>query len=380
MKIGIFTYGIYGERMTGIARYTVELTRALLRIDPTLAITLLNPYPESKHPWYREFPVHPLPHLKKLPLVATLGNLELHLAATRLRLDVLHDPCGIAPFLAPRGSYRRVTTIHDAVPAVYPGTQPLLTRLVFATLVARAGITSDAILTVSRASASDLIRYYRLPPAKIHVTPNGVLQRPALSQEYVCETLKRFNVREPFLLYVGALHPRKNIRRVIEAFARLRKTHPRAALVIVGPPAWGANEVLRDVLSSAAAGSGVIFTGFLSDNDLQALYQGALCLVFPSLYEGFGLPVLEAMSHGTPVITSNISSLPEITEDAALLVDPASVDSICNGMRRLLEDKTLCNELSCKGRARSKKFSWEATATATLGIYHNLVDHSSGQG
>lgn len=378
MKIGFFTYGIHGERMTGIARYAVELTRAMKRLDPALEIILLNPHPEATHPWYREFPTFPLPHLKKLPMAATLGNLELHRAATRLGLDVLHDPCGIAPFLAPRGDYRRVTTIHDALPAIYPEIQPLLTRLVFATLVKRAGRSSDAIFTVSRASADDLIRHYKLPPAKVHVTPNGVHPPETLPDGWVRETLRRFGMRRPYLLYVGALHPRKNIRRVIEAFVMLRKVHPDASLVIAGPPTWGGSAELQAVLRSAGADSGILFTDFLSDHDLQVFYQQARALVFPSLYEGFGLPVLEAMSNGTPVLTSNVSSLPEVAGDAALLVDPASVDAIFQGMRRLLEDDGLCAELGRKGRERSLQFNWQATAAKTLRVYRDLVYGKEG--
>lgn len=377
MKVGIFTYGIYGERMTGIARYTVELTRAMRRLDPALDIILLNPYGEAAHPWYREFPNSPLPHLQKLPLVATLGNLELHRAASRLQLDILHDPCGIAPFIAPRGNYRRITTIHDALPAIYPETQSLLTRLVFALLVARAGRTSDAILTVSETSADDLARHYHLPRAKIHVTPNGVSPPLILPPERVREILARHGFVTPYFLYVGALHPRKNLRRVIEAFTKLRSVHPEVALVIVGPPAWGANDVLRDVLSSADGNGGVTFTGFLADEDLQVVYRGAHALVFPSLYEGFGLPALEAMSHGTPVITSNAGSLPEVVGDAALQVDPTSVEAIYQGMLRLHDDERLRIELSQKGLFRSQSFTWQATALKTLRVYQSLVDQDS---
>ncbi len=373
MRVGIFTYGIHGIRMTGIARYTVELTRAMAKLDPSLEIVLLNPYSESQHPWYREFPTHPLPHLKLLPLTATVGNLELHRAATRLKLDILHDPCGIAPFLAPRGRYRRVTTIHDTLPAVYPKTQPLLTRIVFSTLVARAGKTSDAVLTVSRTSANDLCRHYGFPPSRVHVTPNGVHPARKLSPEALASSLGRLGASRPYFLYVGALHPRKNIRRVIEAFQSLRRRHSDAALVIAGPPSWGAHHELAAVLRSAGGESGVVFTDFLSDDDLNALYQGAHALVFPSLYEGFGLPVLEAMSFGAPVITSNVSALPEVAGDAALLVDPTSVEVISEAMARTIEDGSLHAELKRKGLARSAEFSWEKTADGTLDVYRTLV-------
>jgi glycosyltransferase involved in cell wall biosynthesis len=373
VRIGVFTYGIEGEHMTGIARYAVELTRALRRLDPTVEITLLNPYPDSDHPWYREFPTYPLPSLRRLPFAATLGNWQLHRSALELELDVLHDPCGIAPFVLPRAlvRYARVTTVHDAVPAVYPETQPWLTRATFATLVRLAGRTADAILTVSRASADDLVRHYRLPAAKVHITPNGFAPLPALAPDAVGAALDRLDVEPPYLLYVGALHPRKNLPRVLEAFARVRDEAPDKRLVVVGPPSWGASDVLRQVL--ARVGDGVTFTGFVSDTDLQALYQGTHALVFPSLYEGFGLPPLEAMGHGTPVITSNVSSLPEVVGDAALLVDPLSVDAIAGAMRRILGDAELRADLSRRGEERSRAFSWEATARGTLQVYRAVA-------
>ena len=374
MKIGVFTYGIEGERMTGIARYTVELTRALRRVDPTLEITLLNPYPDDPHPWYREFPTYPLPLLRRLPLAATLGNWQLHRAARELELDVLHDPCGIAPFLVPRGTapYARVTTVCDAIPLVYPRTQPLLTRAVFHTLVRASGRTADAIVTISEASRRDLVRTLGLPDEKIHVTLLATNESAApLPAEAVEAILTRLGATPPYLLYVGALHPRKNLPRVLEAFARVRADAPEATLVIVGPPSWGASDVLRHVL--ARTGDGVTFTGFVSDADLQALYQGAHALVFPSLYEGFGLPPLEAMAAGTPVVTSNVSSLPEVVGDAALLVDPTSVDGIADAMARLMRDDELRVDLARRGRERSRAFSWAATARATLEVYRAVV-------
>jgi glycosyltransferase involved in cell wall biosynthesis len=376
MKIGVFTYGIEGERMTGIARYTVELTRALRRLDPTLEIVLLNPYPGDPHPWYREFPTHPLPSLRRLPLAATLGNWQLHRAARALAVDVLHDPCGIAPFAVPRGMarYARVTTVHDAIPLVYPRTQPLLTRLVFHTLVRASGRTADAILTMSEASRRDLVRTLGLPDEKLHVTLLAANDPPApLPTEVADEIVARRGAARPYFLYVGALHPRKNLPRVLEAFARVRREAPEATLVIVGPPSWGASDVLRRVLERT--GDGVTFTGFISDADLRALYERAHALVFPSLYEGFGLPPLEAMAVGTPVLTSNVSSLPEVVGDAALQVDPTSVDAIADAMARLLRDDDLRADLAQRGRERSRAFSWEATARATLSVYRAAVRH-----
>jgi glycosyltransferase involved in cell wall biosynthesis len=172
VRLGVFTYGM-NNRWTGIGRYAAELTRTLRRCDPTLDIVLLNPYPDSPHPWYCEFESYPLPQLRLLPATASLGNWTLHRAATELKLDILHDPCGVAPFLTPTRRYKRITTVHDAIPFIYPRSQPLGTRFVFHTLVKAARVTADAVLTVSEAAARDLTTYAGIPEKKLFVTPNG---------------------------------------------------------------------------------------------------------------------------------------------------------------------------------------------------------------
>lgn len=373
MRVGIFTYGIDGERMTGIARYTVELTRALKQLDNNIEIILLNPYPNSKHPWYKEFQAYPLPNLKLMPFAASLGNWQLHRAAVKLKLDILHDPCGIAPFLIPTRHYKRVVTICDAIPIVYPKTQPFLTKLIFQTLLRLSRYTADAILTISEASKKDLIKFLNLPAQKITATllASKLLVKP--TTEEISKTKTKFGL-EQYFLYVGALHPRKNIERVIKAFLELRCEHHNIQLAIVGPPSWGASCVLKNVLTHVEKDSGIIFTGFVDDDSLRMIYAGAIALVFPSLYEGFGFPVLEAMSLGTPVITSNVSSLPEVSGDAALLVNPISVEEIQESMLHILNDQGRRTELAIKGKNQAKKFSWESVAQQTFDLYKQVID------
>ena len=374
MRVGFLTYGM-NETMTGIGRYTVELTRALRRLEPSLEIVLLNPYPDSPHPWYREFEVYPLPELRLLPATASLGNWALHRAAVKLDLGLLHDPCGVAPFLTLPPRYRRIVTLHDAIPYIYPETQPRLTRLVFQTLVRAARYTADAVLTVSASAAEDLGRYTGIPAHKFFVTPLGV--HPPTSPPPADLTLSRLGIRAPYLLYVGALHPRKNLGRVLAAFDLLRARGSAAQLVIVGPQSWGARDVLNLVTDRARENANVLFTGFLPDAALQALYRGARALVFPSLYEGFGLPALEAMAHGTPVISSATSSLPEVVGDAGLLVDPYLAPAIADAMHRLLQDEVLARRLGECGRIRARQFTWERTAQGTLEVYRKVLAHAA---
>ena len=370
MKIGMFTYGM-NQHFTGIARYAVNLTREMAKLDESLEITLLNPYPDSPHPWYQEFAGYPLRNLRLVPLAATLGNWSLHRAAVALNLDILHDPCGIAPFMlpAPRRKYKRVVTIHDAISLVTPEVQPLATRMIFKTLIPATRHSADAIITVSQAAADDLVQYAHLPASKITVTPNGVDPAMQLSDEDIRSALDSLAIDGSYILYVGNLAPRKNLSPVIDAFDKVRNLGQDVKLVIVGAKNWRAN----DIISKAKHLDSVIFTGYVDEPSLHALYYGATLLAFPTLYEGFGLPALEAMVHGTPVLASTASSLPEIVGDAGVLVDPESTDAIADGMMQLLTNERERQRLVALGYERAQQFTWQETAKGTLELYQSLL-------
>ena len=370
MRVGFFTYGIKNG-FTGIGRYTIELTRAIRRVAPDTEIVLLTPYPQSPLPWYKEFEIYAVPQLGLMPAAVTLGNVLLRRAANQLELDILHDPCGIAPFLTPRSGHRRVTTVHDAIPITHPRTQPLLTRLVYHTLIRNARNSADAILTVSHHAASDLEKHLQLPKSKIHITPNGVTVPPTQPNSRML--LKQLGVAPPYFLSVGALHPRKNLGRTLQAFLKVHRDHPEVQMVVAGPPSWGAKHILDEVKASTEATNSILFLGYVDDEVLRALYYEAIALLFCSLYEGFGLPALEAMAHGTPVITSTTSSLPEVVGEAGLLVDPMSIDAISTAMRRILTEGNLRARLVTLGQARAQAFSWDATARKTLAVYEHLL-------
>ncbi len=362
------------RHLTGIGRYARSLTYALQSADQTLEIWLLNPYPRSPLSWYDDFFVCPLPALRRLPAVLTLGPLLLTQAARRLGLDILHDPCGIAPFLAPRLGVKRVVTVHDAIPLVMPKTHRLATRMVFRTNIPAARWTADAILTCSESARRDLIRHARLPvglvkriyPGCEYSTAMPSNSRPA--EDKAC--LDRLGVQTPYLLYVGTLNARKNLIRVLSAFEEVLKRHPHVQLVVVGPSTWDTSESKR--VASRLNGA-VRLTGFVSDHDLHQLYSGAVALVYPSLYEGFGFPILEAMSRGTPVITSNTSSMVEVAGGAALLVNPFSVEGLAGAMQQMIEDPSLRTKLAKQGRSRAGNFGWNMTAIKTLEVYRQLL-------
>lgn len=193
------------------------------------------------------------------------------------------------------------------------------------------------------------------------------------AEPVIHSVLDRTGVRQPYILYVGSIEPRKNLIRLLEAFAQLRHWSTRWDLVVVGGRNIWKSSPVGETTEKLELKHFVHFTGYIPDSDLPGIYNGADLFVFPSLYEGFGLPVLEAMACGTPVITSNTSSLPEVAGDAALLVDPYNVEEIAAAMRHVLEDSALANDLRERGLEHAKKFSWEKTARQTISVYEKVL-------
>jgi glycosyltransferase involved in cell wall biosynthesis len=230
---------------------------------------------------------------------------------------------------------------------------------------------SDRILTVSESSKRDILHYFNVPPEKIVVAYNGIDQRFASEPqpEDVARVRERFQLDHGFVLYAGNIKPHKNLVRLIDAFEGLRRDgFPDLKLLIIGDEIskWPA---LRRAVHKYKLHKHVRFLGFLSDETLHVLYRLAAVFVFPSLYEGFGLPPLEAMASGTPVVTSNVSSLPEVAGDAAVLVDPYDAVAIKEGIKRVLTDEAFADELRRKGLQRAREFSWERSVARTREIY-----------
>ena len=259
-----------------------------------------------------------------------------------------------------------VTTIHDVVWRALPQTFPVKDRAIMNLGMPLTAKLARRILTVSAASRGEIARRLRVAPAKISVTPNAVERRffepvtPAQSEQL---RAKYDLGRAPYVLSVGVLQPRKNLARLMRAFSTLGHTDPDLPhqLVITGKTGWGAQPATGD--------ANIRFTGYVEDDELPALYAGAEVFAYPSLYEGFGLPVIEAMAAGAPVLTSNRSSLPEIAGDAAVKVDPYEIHSIRDGLRLLLRDADLRGELRQRGKTWAAQFTIENQARATLAAY-----------
>ena len=351
----------------GIGTYIRNLLRHLARIDRETEYVLLCQEPD-------------------MGVAATLGENfravlepsdnysiaeQVHVpwVLMREKPDVYHAPHYVLP-VAIRS--RSVVTIHDCIHLMFPQYLPNRAAYAYARgAMWSAARRSDRILTVSEASKRDILHFFNVPPDKISVVYNAIDERiweePA--PEDIERVRERFQLDQRFVLYAGTIKPHKNLVRLIEAFADLRKGEfEELKLLIIGDEI-SKLPALRRAVHSHKLHKHVRFLGFLPDETLAALYRLASVFVFPSLYEGFGLPPLEAMASGTPVVTSNVSSLPEVAGDAAVLVDPYDVGSIVEGMRRVLSDPALAHELRRKGLVRARDFSWERSVARTHDIY-----------
>jgi glycosyltransferase involved in cell wall biosynthesis len=306
--------------------------------------------------------------------------LPLELSSRRLGLDVLHCPDFIPPF---RRSCPAVITVHDLAFLRFPGLQTDASQRYYGQIT-RAVESAEHIIAVSESTKRDLVSLAGASTRKISVVYEaaGPAFRPT-SADAVAAARQRYGIEGDYILFVSTIEPRKNIPFLLQAYARLRETwsssDPLPRLVLAGRKGWLYDSVFA-VLEQLRLGDAVVCTGGVAIADLPALYSGALFFVLPSLYEGFGLPVLEAMSCGAPVITSNISSLPEVTGDAALLVDPQDMVGLCTAMKRLCQDQPLRQDLSRRGMTRAAGFSWERAACETLAVYRTAGGAQTDRG
>ncbi|MBZ0299733.1 MAG: glycosyltransferase family 4 protein [Anaerolineae bacterium] len=274
-----------------------------------------------------------------------------------------------------RPQTRTVLQVHDLsfvrVPeAAEPRLKAYLDRVVPASVRA-----ADHVLADSQATRNDLIELYTVPPEKVTVLYGGVDRRfGPVEDSQVAIVRQKYNLGTfPFIFSLGTVQPRKNYGRLIEALARLREGGLDVHLVIAGGRGW-LEDPIYATIEAVEMQDFVHFIGFVDEADLAALYSASVCFAFPSLYEGFGLPVLEAMACQTPVLTSNVSSLPEVAGDAALQVDPYAVDAITASLGTLLTDSPLREVLVQRGLAQVKKFDWQASAAQLHQIYQNVLD------
>jgi glycosyltransferase involved in cell wall biosynthesis len=367
------------RRQSGVGEYTQRLIGALAEIDGRNRYTCLVAADGPGLP-VRRANLRPWPtrvsfedHLRGD--LWLLVYLPLRLRARRT--DVYHGPAVFLPHV--KLGYRTVVTIHDLVSFLFPETVPRKYSLYMRLMTRVAARSADRIIAVSEATKGDLQRTLRVPAGKIAVIHEAVgpeFGRP-LRPETGAAVVRRYGLRPPYCLFVGNLEPRKNLPRLIEAFARFRRrtpgggAHSRPQLALAGSRAWLHGGILRAVEAYGLADE-VVFTGYVSPEDLPAVYAAASCFVFPSLYEGFGLPVLEAMAAGTPVVASRAGSIPEIAGDAAVLVDARDAGEMADAIGAVLTDGALRDRLIARGRQQAARFTWETAARQTLAVYDTV--------
>ena len=378
------------RQRAGIGRYTRGLVNALIEMDAENEYVLLvvgkvrEARGNTEHATRNTKPgqhlasLPPNFRLRRLPLPHRLVTIAWH----RLRLplpaelfvgpvDIFHSPNFLLP---PLRRARGLITVHDLAFLRVPECADPSLRAYLTTAVPRSIARSDRILADSLSTKRDLMELLNVPGKRISIIPAGVEPRfrPIDDEGELERVRRRYSLDEPFILSLGTLEPRKNYVRLIEAHARLRRRLPSApSLIIAGGHGW----LCEDILAAAKRhGNGSVRSlGFVPDKDLPALYTLAELFAFPSLYEGFGLPPLEAMACGTLVVCSNRASLPETVGDAALMVDAEDIEGLATAMQRALEDEKLRTEMIAKGLAQAKRFTWRKAAEKLLEAYEETL-------
>ncbi len=287
-------------------------------------------------------------------------------------VNISHSP---HPLLMPAKKGKRIVTIHDLFFWTHPEMTKGEIKRDYLTLAELHAHQADVIISVSENTKKDIIRFLKVPEEKVRVIYEGVAEsfRHRLSSQSLALLRKEFSLDGDYLLFVGTIEPRKNLVNLLRAFQGvIKKGFQELKLVIAGERGWHPEEFDRELQSPALKGK-VVLTGYLSPEKLIGLYQAARMLTYPSLAEGFGLPLVEAMASGIPVVSSNTSSIPEIAGDAAILVDPHHPEEIEQAICSLLTDSELTGKLTRRGLERSYRFSWKETAEQTLWLYRQLA-------
>jgi len=384
MKIGINTM-FFRHPASGSGQYLIQLLNALAEIDSQNEYLLVGPEPISESvqqqlraPFTRHAkgvsgPLGLNASLEKMTWEQWTGPRE----ARRLGVDVFHVP-HFAPPLITR-SVPVVATIHDVIPLRLPLYHSSAKAKVYSSVVARAAQHATLVITISQHARQDIIETLSIPAERIRVIYQAVSEdlKPVEDQEKLAAARARYGLTGRYVFYLGGLDARKNVPQLVRAFSHLYKRlgDPNLQLLISGNPDKLSGSLFPDPRPVGAdlGMNGQIIYRFVEDEDKAALYSGASVFVFPSLYEGFGLDPLEAMSCGAPVVCSNRTSLPEVVGEAALTLDPDDLAALVDAMYSVLTSAELSADLRARGFERAKLFSWRKTATETLAVYEEAV-------
>ena len=376
MRIGIDAHSV-GTKLGGNESYAVNLIEALAQIDSVNHYTIYVTTSEARDRFtdrWSNFKVRStLPHTPLIRIPLTLS------AELRKRpVDVLHVQFTAPPFCP----CPVVVSIHDLSFEHLPETFKRRSRTQLRLTVRHSARRATRILSLSEHTRRDIIETYRIDAEKVSAIPLAAAEHfgPVNDNRELQRVRHNYGIAGDYILCVGSIQPRKNLARLIRAYALLRGNCSAAKLpklVLVGKCAWLYDETLR-TLEKAGVKDTVVVTGYVPESDLPALYSGALCFVYPSYFEGFGLPPLEAMKCGAPVIVGDRTSLPEVVGDAALSVDPFDIEAIAAAITRLVNNSALRHELSVRGQERARLFSWQHTARETLKVYTEVAKAGAG--
>ncbi|MBI2861947.1 MAG: glycosyltransferase family 4 protein [Chloroflexi bacterium] len=370
MRIGIDASRSVAQRPTGVEHYSFQVIQALLRLEQPHEYFLYFNEPPAEGVFPPNERVHPV--ILPFPRLWTHWRLATHLWGNRP--DVLFVPSHVLPLIHPGSS---VVTVHDLGFFAQRRTYLFGEWLYLFLMTGYSALRAKKVIADSEATKQDLVRRYGVRAEKIAVVPLGVEEsfRP-VPEEEAAAVARRYRLGESFILFVGTLQPRKNVTRLIQAMALLVQEGKRPpTLALVGKGSWASPQFFRWVERLKVEGY-VRFLGFVPRDDLPALLSRCAVFVYPSLYEGFGLPVLEAMACGAPVITSNVSSLPEVAGDAAVLIDPLNLGELADAIWALWGDSAKREALRQRGVARAAQFTWNRTARGVLAV---LEEAASGR-
>ena len=364
-----------GYRRAGVSQYTEQILHRLMRDVPSsgdrLTVYAGNVLPpDGFAPHTVQWRASLLP-TERAPARIAWEQCIAPIITARDGLDVLFCPVNVVPLTVQTPT---VVTVHDLAFLATPEAFHASKRRYLALMTRRSVRRARRVIAVSAHTKGDLVRHFGVQPEKITVIPNAVETRfrPPESAAEVEAFKTTHGLPDRFILFVGTLEPRKNLRRLIKAFEIIARDDPAIHLAIVGASGW-LNSDLAPLVRARGLATRVTFAGYISDEELPRWYQAASVFCYPSLYEGFGLPVLEAMACGTPVVTAATSSLPEVAGGAAILVDPTDTHAIAAGIDDLLGDPARRETLRAAGLARARAFSWERTAAETLTVLRDAA-------
>jgi len=366
MIIGIDARPLSYPQLTGIGVYLNSLLQAIQELDQENQYYLISNgaiHFEVVNPRWKKLEGR-LPQRK-------IGTLWMQVfvprLASTLKLDLFWGPRHQLPLFMPK-EIKTVLTVHDIVHLLFPRTMSLPNLVAERLLMQRSIRRADYVMADSQSTASGIQEHYQVRPTKIGVVyPGG----PTVSEQMHSPVSDDEKLPGKYFLFVGTLEPRKNLRAILGAFALLDTEREDVHIVVVGNIGWKTKDVMS-LLKAHRYRSRIHFTGYVDAARLSFIYRNALCLLYPSLYEGFGFPILEAMTYGVPVITSNVSSMPEVAGDAALLVDPNDINELANAMNMILSNGNLRDLMVFKGYKRLKEFSWMRCAEEVLDIFKKV--------